>query len=116
NAQYVAWVINTMPRQLAHMDQAVCAAKIDERAEIAQSRDRAAHDVALFEFREQTRLLLRTPFTLCFTLAEDQTTPRLINFDDFDGKHLILQFVPRFAPACRADSDKMRTWDEALKP
>src|SRR5262249_53505783 len=110
-------MINAMPGQFTDVDQAVRATQIDERAEVTQTGNSPRYDIALHQFGEQTRLLLLTPFALRFTLTEDQTAAFLVNFDDLDAKHTLIQGIERVAAiiATCAYSDEVRRGDETFQ-
>ncbi len=101
------------------MDQAIRAAQVDERAEVAQTGHGSAHDIAFVQRSQQAGFLLGTPFALRFALGEDQAAAILVDLDHLHADSFADQFVEHLAAfvalESRAHRDHMRGRDEAFK-
>jgi len=73
HAAYYTGMIDTVPRQFADVDEAICATQVDESTEVTETCDGTLDHIAFLEFGKQAGFLLGTPFFLCFAFAEDQT-------------------------------------------
>ncbi len=108
-------MIDPVPCQLTHMDQAIGTTQVDERTEVSQAGNSSFDNIAFLEFCQKPCLLLRTPFFLGFTLTEDQSPPVLIDFDHFDHQFRANQLIPGItAITGEVDRNKMRTGDKAF--
>src|SRR5215207_6618059 len=84
-------MVHTMPRQLGDVNQAVSAAQIDKRAEVAQAADDALARFAFTKLVEQQFLALFAAVALCVALAEHQTAALAVDLDHLQADLLSYQ-------------------------
>jgi hypothetical protein len=91
--QGLAGVCDVPPGDFCQVDQAFCAANIDECAEVFEAHHTSFTDFAGLEFRDQRFFTTLTHFAHGCTLREDETVARAINFH-----HLHADILPHRTP------------------
>ena len=82
NREHILGMRDAVPTQLAHVDHAVDAAEIDERAEVLQAADGAFANLARGEFGQQLLLLFLAFALHQGAMAEHQILAAAVGFGD----------------------------------
>ena len=77
-------MLHAMPGQIGHMDEAIHAADVHERAEVGQAANDAGHDLILLDLLPSLLLLVEQ----IGLAAGDDALLRLVHLDDLDGHRL----------------------------
>lgn len=74
-------MLHAVPGQFGDVDQAISAAQVNERAEVAQAADNTRTDFAFLEFAQEDFLAGVTVAAFSVTLAEDQPAALAVDLD-----------------------------------